>query len=229
MHLAAPLFHDVPVTQLVQRLDEGIGHRKQPEALRRQDPVGDVLREFGPMHARQHEPISRDGEKQDRAEPGNERPGQGHRGRQKVVGIQKRQAYRHRVEDAHDQLPAALFAGAVRRLPGIRRHVSVQDVALVQLGEKADDFFLGQDVVTQFGACAVPDLLDRAPAVHQANDQVGGRREAMEASRRPIVQHVPKLSPEVLPENAHMAPQPRPQVRHPIPGRTVEGAVGRHG
>ena len=87
----------------------------------------------------------------------------------------------------------------------------------MELAEEADDFLLGRGLFAKTLPHRIPDLLDCALAVHETNNLVGGRCEALEAPGGMVLEHIPEITPIVVPMNLRMAPQPRLQPRHPIP------------
>ena len=95
------------------------------------------------------------------------------------IGIEQWQPQRQRVRNAGHELAPAQPGGARDDLAEIGRHVRVEQVGLVQLCQKTDEVLLRERVVTQPLAGKLPDRIHRAFAIHEADDEISGGREAM--------------------------------------------------
>ena len=66
----------------------------------------------------------------------------------------------------------SLLLGALEQLRGVRRDVALEHVRRVELGQEVNRLVLGRRLVAEPLAGDVPDLLDRARAVHEPEEQV---------------------------------------------------------
>jgi len=92
----------------------------------------------------------------------------------------------------------------------------------MELAQELDHLVLGRSVVTEARGGDLPELLDRAPPVHEANDEMGSRGEPMKALRREILEDVPRLPAILVTVDLGVAAEARRQSRHPVPGGTEE-------
>ena len=155
------------------------------------------------------------------AEP-EERPRERHQPVEQPLGIEQRDLPGEDAEDLLHQQPLLLFLAAPEELGGVGRDVALEDVGRVQLAEELDHLVLGHGVVAELRERSVPDLLDGVLAVHQPDHEVGRRREAVEALRGEILQHVPGLAAVLVAVDLGMRPQQRRELRDPVPGRAEE-------
>ena len=112
---------------------------------------------------------------------------------------------------------------APEQLAGIGRYVADQRISGVQLAQQANDVFLCRRVAAALLIAKLPKLLDRAFAIHEADQAVGRRRQPMRPARGVILKHEPDLIPIGMPMDLDMAAQSRLQWRHAIPGRGEQG------
>ncbi|GGO88399.1 hypothetical protein GCM10011348_43770 [Marinobacterium nitratireducens] len=84
--------------------------------------------------------------------------------------------------------------------------------------EQRDHLVLGDGVGFQLLAGDIPYLVDRTGAVHHRHDSISLGREAVKASRGPILQYIPELTAEVVSVNAGVRPQPRLELGDTVPG-----------
>ena len=112
--------------------------------------------------------------------------------------------------------PPALLR-ALDELRRVGHHVRVKHVHRVKLAQEPDHLLLGGSVFSQPSPGNVPDLLDRALAVHEADEKIRRRSESLKSAGRVILKHIPQLSPVVVAVNLHMAPQPGLHPRHTVP------------
>ena len=103
------------------------------------------------------------------------------------------------------------------------RDIALQCVGAVELAQKTDSFVLGGRVVSQVGSRVLPDLLDGPSPVHEPDHPVRSRREAVEAPRRQVLEHIPGLASVLVSMNLSMAAQPGLQPGHPVPQVAEEG------
>jgi hypothetical protein len=92
----------------------------------------------------------------------------------------------------------------------------------MELPEQADHFILRRRVVSEFLHRTLPDFLDRAIAVHQPDDEVRDGIEPVHAPRNPVLHDVPAFTPVLMPVDANVTAQPRPQFGDAVPGRTQQ-------
>jgi hypothetical protein len=92
----------------------------------------------------------------------------------------------------------------------------------MQLAQQADRVFLGGGLVAQVGAGRVPDLLHGAFAIHQTDEMVRRRREAVRTLGRLVLQHEPDFAAKRLPQDARMGTDARLEVGNPVPRRAEQ-------
>ncbi len=90
----------------------------------------------------------------------------------------------------------------------------------MELTQQLDDFRLRRRVVSQSGGAQVPDVLNRAPAVHQADEREGGGGKPVEPLVRAVLQNIPDLPAILMAVQRRMAAQARREGRNPVPGWT---------
>jgi len=110
----------------------------------------------------------------------------------------------------------------LQELGGIGRHVTPEHVGAVELAQELNDLVLGRGVVAEAGASRLPNRLDGAFAVHEADEEIGGRREAVKALGGAVLQDVPGLSPVLVPVDLCVRTEPGLEPRHPVPRRAEE-------
>ena len=119
-----------------------------------------------------------------------------------------------------------------RRL--LRRNISAVSGETSQASESAKYSMPSRRMVSSWvgrrrraGGGLLPDLLGRALAVHQADEQVGRGRQQLAAARGPVLEHVPALAPVVVSMELRVWLRPRLELGHPIPGGAEEGVAHR--
>jgi hypothetical protein len=106
----------------------------------------------------------------------------------------------------------------------VRGNVALHDIHRMKLPEETDHLFLGRGIVPETGPARLPDVLDRTLPVHQPDQKIGRRREALEPPGGMVLENVPDLPAIFVPVNFHMAAQPGLQPRHAVPGGTIKGS-----
>jgi hypothetical protein len=216
VHLAAPGARGAGVTELVRELHRREGEEQDQQVLRREHAVGEVLGELAPVRRRHHERRAHHHQPERRAGPAEKRPVPGEPALEPAVRIHQRDAQRERRELLHE-VAAAHELRAAQELGDIGCHFDLQHVGAVQLAEEPDQLVLRRRVVAESGDGRVPELLDAARAVHQADDEIRRRIEAVHAARHAVLEHIPALAAIVVPVDADVAPQPGTQARHAVP------------
>jgi hypothetical protein len=173
VHLAVARLDGVGVTQFVQRLDQRIDQPEQKEVMRREHLIAEVGGQLMPVHAGKNDRRQHQQQPQQNAEETENRPHQRPAAVQESVRIPQRNADRHRVDEALQQLLTLLLAAALGQLIDIRRQVGLQQVAGVQLRQQADHFVLRWRVFAGFCGHFGPHLVDRSLPVHQLDHAVG--------------------------------------------------------
>ena len=87
----------------------------------------------------------------------------------------------------------------------------------MELRQDLDHLVLGRCIVSQVGTCLLPDLLHGAPSIHQTNEAIGCRGEAVVALRGHILQDVPQLAAVVVAVDMGVTAQAGPERRNPVP------------
>ncbi len=232
MHFPAPALDGVGMPEFMEQLDDRKGEPHDQEVLGRKRAIGDVFRQLAPVQAHQDRPEADHDGPQDGAVPGKERPEKRQGRGQEFFRIEQRKLDGQRTHDQLQELHAAHALLPAQHLVHVRRDFALEHVRHVQLRQHADDFFLRRRIVAQARAGHVPDFLQAAMPVHQADDLVSGGREPMHPPRGLVLQHVPELPAIMMARHLRMAAQPRLQVRYAMPGRTecLEGthAPGHH-
>ncbi|MBR0815175.1 hypothetical protein JQ544_26835 [Bradyrhizobium diazoefficiens] len=213
------------MAEFMERLHDRIGYREQEQRFSRQNAVGDIGGELRPMLAPKNAAIDEEREIDRDADDREERPDQRESCAEEIVRVQQRNPQRQRIHEAHHQLSLTLATAAVRQFFEERRCIAVEHIGGMQLAEQANDLVLGQDIILQPRAGDVPDLLNGAFAVHEADDEVGLGRETMQAARRAILEDVPELPAKLMAMNARMGPQPGPHIGNPVPRRAMKRLV----
>src|SRR5689334_5179542 len=99
----------------------------------------------------------------------------------------------------------------------------------MQLAEQLDHLVLGGCTLAERAVRVIPQLADRATAVHRGDQRAGGGREAVHAARGAVLQQVPDLAAIAMAVQARVRTQAGPERGHPVPGITEElGAQGTH-
>jgi hypothetical protein len=90
----------------------------------------------------------------------------------------------------------------------------------MKLTQKPYHLVLRRCIVFQVIDGLLPDIINAARTIHQTNDVVRCRRQAMVLTRGAILQDIPEIAAEVMPVNHRVISYRRPKFRHAIPGRT---------
>ena len=225
--LAAARLDRAGVAQLVDGLDQRIHQRHGQHIAGREYLVPDVVRQRLPVHGAQRSAVEHHGQPQQPAHPGEQPAVVRQRGAQPAVGIEQRQLERAGIADVLLDLLRALAATALHQVAHVRRAIGHQHVGAVQLGHQADDLVLRHGVVIQLSAGDLPDLLHAAASIHQADQQVGLGRVAVEFAVALVLHHIPDLPPVGVALDVDVRAQARPQRADAVPGIAVEGG-GRH-
>src|ERR687891_2300298 len=106
---------------------------------------------------------------------------------------------------------------AQQQFTDVRRHVALQGVGGVELGEHLCHVILRRCPIAQSRLRRFPDLLDRALAVDEADERVGSRRETVLALGAVILQDVPELTLIMMAMDLHVAAQARSKRSYAIP------------
>jgi hypothetical protein len=207
------------VSELVQRLDHRIDQPEQQQVLGREQAIGHVLGEVGPVRRRQHHAGADHAEPESRAEPAEEPPREGQRALEEAVRVEQRKAQRERRPQAAAPLHAFVPLVPPEHLTAVGRDVAEQRVGRVQLPEQADHFFLRRRAVAELLGRRLPDFLHRAVAVHQADEIVRGRRKAVRAPGGMILQHEPHLAAVGVPVDRGVRADARLERRDAVPRR----------
>jgi len=210
------------MAQLVQRLEHRKYQAQDEQVLRRQDPAREIVRQLVPVLDRGERPPADDGKPDERANPSEKRPVPGEPAIEEPFRVEKRNLDRERREPATEPRARANAVGPAQQLVDVGCGVALHDIAEVQLPEKADHLLLGRRLVAVAFQRRVPDALHRALPVHQADDEIGARVEAVRAPRHPVLQHIPAPAAVAVPMDAEMRAQPRPQLGDAVPRRAHE-------
>ena len=203
---------------LHHRIDE----RHHQQVLGREHAVHQVAGQLVPVPAHQHQRGNDDRQPQERAGPSEQRPQPRHRARQEGVGIDQRNAQRHRALEILQPQLAALLLLPLEQFGGVGRDVGRKQVGAVELAERRDHVILRGRVLAELVDDPFPQLLDRVRAVEPADQQIGAAREAVDAARRPVVEHEPHRAAITVATNADVAAQARLEPGDVEPGRGVE-------
>ena len=222
MHLAPARLHRERVSELVAELQHREDEPHHQQVFGEEHPVEHVLAELAPMRDRGDDAEPDDNAPQHEAPEPEERPRERHQPAEQPLGVEQRDLPGEDAEDLLHQQPLLLFLAAPEELGGVGRDVALEDVGRVQLAEELDHLVLGHGVVAELRERSVPDRLDGVLAVHQPDHEVGRRREAVEALRGEILQHVPGLAAVLVAVDLGMRPQQRRELRDPVPGRAEE-------
>lgn len=106
---------------------------------------------------------------------------------------------------------------SVEEFLGIRRHVALKHVRGVQLPHQLDGFILGRSVVAQTRRSCIPHVLHFLSAVQSRDEVIGGRSEAMMATRSPIVEDVPELTAIMVTPELSVTAYAWRQLSDPVP------------
>jgi hypothetical protein len=104
VHLGAAHPADQAVRQLVHDLDAGEQQRQRQQVVGREQPLGTGAGEFLPMRGHQQQRRHHDQQPQQHAGPAQQRPEGPRQRAQQRIGIEQRDAQRHRVADTADPL-----------------------------------------------------------------------------------------------------------------------------
>ena len=115
-----------------------------------------------------------------------------------------------------------MLAMPTEQLAHVWAHADLERVGLVQLREHVHELVLARHVAARSRA-ELPDLLERAAAVHQADHSLGRGRVPPGPAARRVVHHVPRLAAIDLANDAQVRAQGRPQVGHTVPVRAQKG------
>ena len=86
-----------------------------------------------------------------------------------------------------------LFFKTFQQFSCVRRFVRLQRACCMQLTKELNHFLLGGSVLTQPFPASLPDLINSALPVHETNQEIGGRSEAIVFSGRVVLENVPGL------------------------------------
>jgi hypothetical protein len=98
----------------------------------------------------------------------------------------------------------------------------LKDVYRMELAEETNHLLLGWSFLSEACSHLVPDLPNGSFPIHETDQEIGRRIEALEPARRMVLKNIPDLSTVVVAMDLRMAPKSRLQPGHPIPRRTVK-------
>ncbi|MDW8444853.1 MAG: hypothetical protein RML45_11700 [Acetobacteraceae bacterium] len=212
------------VDKLQQREDEG--GEQQP--LRRQETVGESGTETLPVHDGEAKPRADHGEPQDGADGGDQQPGDGQGAAEERIRVPKGDPKGNRVANALEGPPAPQPAAPLLQLPSIGRDVGLEQVGGMQLRQKRDHLGLARRLIAEPFHELRPEFGYSPFPIHQTDEGIGSRGEAVVATRKVILDHVPGATLVAVAMHRDMGTEPRAQVRHAVPVRTEIG-LDRHG
>jgi hypothetical protein len=98
----------------------------------------------------------------------------------------------------------------------------LKDIDRMELAEETNHLLLGRSFLSEACSHLVPDLPNGSLSIHETNQEVGRRIEALEPARRMVLKNIPDLAAVGVAMNLRMAPKSRLQPGHPIPRRTIK-------
>ena len=179
------------------------------------------------MHDREREARRDDAEPDDRRDRREHPAEDRHRLVEQLLGIEDREAPKERTHHLLEPLGAALLGAALEQLGRVRVDVSEENVRRMQLSEKLDRLILRRRCVRVLLKAEIPDLVDGATTVHQADQVVRRGRKAMVLLVRLILEDVPELAAVVVPVDIGVRANLRPKILHLVPQIAVEPFVHR--
>ena len=180
------------------------------------------------MRAAHHDPSAHYADPQQQACPGKERARERQRLGQEAIGVDERDLPRENTEQTALPVTLGVFLMAPEHFRSVRWNVAQQDIGRMQLAQELNDFVLRDGIVAELCQRIFPDLLHRSLAVHLADDQIGGRREAMKALRGEVLQDIPGVTAVFVPVDLRMLAQARRELAHAVPG-WAEERLGHRG
>jgi len=172
-----------------------------------------------PMDTGKEHPITDHADPEQHAEPAEQGADERHRPVQEPVGVEQREAERGRRQEIGEQPVPFHLEAPLAQIAHVRREFRLQGIEAVDLGEEVDDLVLGRYGVPQVLAGSIPDIGHGPLAVHQTDDEIGFAGDAMESSRRVVLQYIPLPAAESLPVDLDMTAQPRLQHGNTVPCR----------
>ena len=135
-----------------------------------------------------------DGEPHEDADDAEHRPDDRHEVFEEPIEVPQRNAWEHDVHQTSLRLVHHHLFVTTKQDGRVRRDVRFDQVRAVKLREDLDDFRLRGRVIGELSADEVPRVADRAMPVEQADELVGGIREAVILIAGGIADHVPTLA-----------------------------------
>ena len=221
VHFTATGTHRAGVSEFVKRLDQRKDDGHHQQVVGGEHAVGQTPGELAPVLTGSDAGRADDDEPRDHTPAIEQRRVQRVGRAQQAIRIEQRQLDRHRIAQVAPPLAGGLLVVAPQQLVDVWRHLALQQVGAVQLAQQADRFFLRGRIVAEPVARQIPGLLHGTLAIEQADQAPRGGIEAIQASRRTILQYVPELAAIVVPMDLGVALQAWPQPGNAVPRRAV--------
>ena len=98
--------------------------------------------------------------------------------------------------------------------------IAIEQVGVVKLGQKFNDFFLAGCFFRVPGEASLPNPGNGLIALQPDDEVMGSGAETEEPVVEGVLKEIPGLSPEQLLANRHRVPQADPKVGYTMPGFT---------
>ena len=211
------------MSKFVQQFDQRVGDCHDHEVPGIQHPVNNVCSDRFPVQTGVYGSRQHDQHPHGKSGPAEQRTYQRQPARQELLRIPQWYTQGHRVDQALTPVLALLVPVALKDLKNVRCDIALQDIRCMQLPQQVQRLFLAWRIIAEFFQCGFPDFVNRAVAIHLADQHVDFRTETVIHPTGLILQHVAAITPVIVPVQLHMITDTRPDVRNPVPELAVHG------